>query len=95
MSIVRINEFKTSPEKSEFLKNFLLGVIEEIKDAPGCLECKLLIGYDDGSRLVIVETWESVAAHQAAAKIIPPERLAEAMSMFTAPPRGSYYRSAT
>jgi quinol monooxygenase YgiN len=94
MSIVRINEFKTSPEKSESLKNFLRGVIEEIKDAPGCLECKLLIGYDDGSRLVIVETWESVAAHQAAAKIIPPERLAEAMSMFTTPPRGAYYRSA-
>lgn len=39
--------------------------------------------------------WDSVDAHQAAVRSIPPEAFAETMQLLGAPPTGRYYRSAS
>jgi hypothetical protein len=44
------------------------------------------------SRLVIVERWDSVAAHQAAASKIPPEQMAAFKPLIADPPKGRYYQ---
>ena len=91
MSVVRINEFHAAAGKATALREFLRAVIAEIQTAPGCQGCDLLADQEDNTALVIVETWESVAAHQAAAGRIPPEKIAEVRPLLAAPPKGRYY----
>jgi quinol monooxygenase YgiN len=91
MAIVRINEFHAAPDKAAALREFLGSVIDVIKTSPGCQACELLAQQDDPARLVIVETWDSVAAHQAAATRIPPEKLAEVRPLLAEPPVGRYH----
>jgi hypothetical protein len=47
---------------------------------------------DQPDRLAIVEVWDSVDAHQAAAKVIPAERLQALRPLLAEAPAGSYYR---
>jgi quinol monooxygenase YgiN len=91
MSVVRINEFHAASNKTTALRDFLRAVIAEIETAPGCQGCELLADQQDNTCLVIVETWDSVAAHQAAADRIPPEKIAEVRPLLAAPPKGHYY----
>src|SRR5688572_30129853 len=91
MAIVRINEFRAAPGKSAELREFLASVISVIEHADGCLACELLTDREDDTRLVIVETWESVPAHQAAAAKIPPEQMARFHPLVAEPPKGRYY----
>ena len=91
MSTVRINEFHAAADKATELRAFLRGVIEIVETSPGCVACVLLAAREDAARLVIVETWESGAAHQAAATRIPPETLAAVRPLLAEPPRGRYY----
>jgi quinol monooxygenase YgiN len=93
MAIVRINEFRAARDKASTLRAFLREVIDDVKTSPGCRGCQLLLDDEDESRLVIVESWDSIEAHQAAARRIPPERLAEAVALFAVPPQGRYYRT--
>jgi len=92
MSVTRINEFHAAPDKARALHDFLSGVIHIIRDAPGCRSVELFVGQDDESYLAIIEAWESVEAHQAAASRIPPARLAEVQPLLAEPPKGRYYR---
>lgn len=92
MYITRINEFQAANGKTPALKEFLLAVIAAVEKAPGALHCELLADSEDKSRLVVVETWESIAAHQAAAAIIPKEKIAEVTALLAAPPQGRYYQ---
>jgi quinol monooxygenase YgiN len=94
MSIVRINEFRAAPAKSGALHEFLSAVIAVIEGSPGCLGCDLLIDQEDDAHLVIVESWQDVAAHQAAARRIPPAELARIQPLLAAPPTGRYYHKA-
>lgn len=93
MPVVRINEFQAAADRSPALHAFLHAVIGAIKEAPGCREVSLLTDHDDPSRFVIVESWDSIAAHQAAAARIPPEKMAEVKPLLGAPPKGRYYDS--
>jgi hypothetical protein len=45
------------------------------------------------AHLAIIEEWESIEDHQNAAKVIPPEKMAQAMALFAKPPSGTYYRA--
>jgi quinol monooxygenase YgiN len=93
MSIVRINEFQAADGQAQALREFLGSVIGVIETSPGCQRCELLVDPEDATRLVIVEAWDSVAAHQAAASRIPPEKLAEVRPLLAGPPLGrSYHR---
>jgi quinol monooxygenase YgiN len=91
MPIVRINEFQAAPGKAASLHAFLADVVGVIEQAPGCREVLLLTEHEDPTRLVIVETWDSIDAHKAAASMIPPAKLAEVQPLLAAPPRGRYY----
>ncbi|RYG28780.1 MAG: hypothetical protein EOO01_39240 [Chitinophagaceae bacterium] len=82
MSITRINHFESKPDCEEKLFDFLTGVIAVILNANGCISCRLLRGAENPALLAIIEEWESIAHHQAAASIIPPQQLALAVALF-------------
>jgi quinol monooxygenase YgiN len=91
MHIVRINEFIAAPGQSEALRDFLGAVIELVEGSPGCEDCELLCDPEDAAHLAIIETWTSIASHQAAAAAIAPEKLAELRPLLAQPPTGRYY----
>ncbi len=91
MVITRINQFEAKQDFEEKLFEFLRSVISVVKRSPGCISCRLLRSTDNPAHLAIIEEWESIEAHQSAAKAIPPEKLNEAMAMFDRPPSGTYY----
>jgi len=91
MSITRINEFRAAPEQTATLREFLRSVIDVIERAPGCQRCELLSDQEDAAHLVIIEHWDSVASHKAAATRIPPEQLAQVRPLLAEPPKGRYF----
>jgi quinol monooxygenase YgiN len=93
MAITRLNHFEAKAGRGADLRRFLSGVIGIVRGCAGCVSCELLESVDHPDRLVIVEVWESVEAHQAAARAIPPGMLKQAVTLFGAPVTGAYYRS--
>jgi len=93
MPVTRINTFEAKPAQAAELRDFLASVIDLIISAPGCRSVELLVGRDAAERLAIVETWDSVDAHKAAASRIPPDLMQKAMTLFASPPAGMYYNS--
>jgi quinol monooxygenase YgiN len=91
MAITRINEFKAPADKATELGDFLASVIGLILDAPGCRSCQLLRHHEDATRYAIIEVWDSIEAHQAAASRIPPDLMRQALALFAEPARGAYY----
>ena len=91
MPITRINEFRAPADKASALGDVLQSVIARILDAPGCRSCQLLRHHDDQARFAIIEVWDSLELHQAAASRIPPELFAQAMTLFAEPARGASY----
>ena len=92
MIITRINEFHAAPGKARALHDFLASVIGMIREAAGCQSVELLVGHDAEEHLAIIEVWESVEAHRAAASRVPPAKLAEVQPLLAEPPKGRYYR---
>lgn len=93
MSITRINTFSAKPGCEQQLHEFLSSVICVIQSSPGCISCTLLQGAEDQAQLAIIEEWDSINAHQAAASAIPAEQLTHAMALFAKPPSGIYYQN--
>jgi len=91
MSIIRINSFTAKAGADQQLHEFLSSVMTTIKSSPGCISCTLLRGAEDQHQLAIIEEWDSISAHQAAASLIPPEQLAQVVALFAKPPVGTYY----
>lgn len=91
MAVTRINEFEAKPGRGPELGRFLESVIGLIRGSAGSRSCQLLQAIDQPERLAIVEVWESVEAHQAAAKAIPPSKIQEVMPLLAAPATGAYY----
>ncbi|PYO39375.1 MAG: antibiotic biosynthesis monooxygenase [Gemmatimonadetes bacterium] len=91
MAITRINEFQAKPGQARALCEFLRAVIARVIDAPGCRSCELLLQHDDPTRLAIIETWDSIEAHQASVSRIPPDLLRQAQTFLAIPARGAYY----
>ena len=52
-------------------------MIALIIGAPGCRSVELLVSHEDPGRLAIVETWDSIEAHQASILAYPPDLLQE------------------
>lgn len=94
MAITRINDFKAAAGKEGALREFLGSIIATIKGAPGCLGVELLVHVDESGTFAIVEQWESVDAHKAAASRIPPALMATFMPLIAEPPKGRYYTEA-
>ena len=91
MAITRLNDFRAAPGKETALRAFLSDVVIAVKGAPGCQSVELLLDQEDKAHFVIVETWDDIAAHKAAAGRIPPEKFAEFMPLIAGPPAGKYY----
>jgi quinol monooxygenase YgiN len=92
-TITRINTFEAKSGQASELREFLSSVIALVISAPGCRSVELLAGYEDSGRLAIVEIWDNIEAHQAAASRIPPNMLQKAQILFGSPPVGTYYQS--
>jgi len=91
MSVTRINSFEAEEGMASNLHAFLLSIVPLIEQSPGCQSCQVLRNQERGNEFVIIEVWDSVAAHQASAQNIPPEKLGVLMLMLASPPSGSYY----
>lgn len=92
MNITRINEFHAKEDKGDDLRKFLVSIISIIESSAGCRSCRLLQCLDEPTRLVVIEIWDSVEAHQASVKSIPPDSFAEIMKMLAEIPKGAYFR---
>ena len=90
MSITRINVFSAKSDCRAELAKFLTDVIAVIRHADGCISCRLLSDQMNPLEFVILEVWESVAAHQKAAGMIPKEQIASVMLYLDKPPAGEY-----
>jgi len=91
MAITRINNFEAAEGKGAELHAFLKSVVPLIQAAPGCQACRVLHNQDNARQFVVLETWDSVAAHQASMKSIAPEKLAEVKPLLAGAPSGAYY----
>ena len=91
MTITRINDFYAANGREGALREFLQSVISVIKGASGCMGVELLVESENAAHLVIAEKWRDISAHQAAANLIPPGKLAEVQALLAAPPKGVYY----
>ena len=91
MSITRINKFVAKDGMGDQLHAFLTSLVPVIEQSPGCESCKVLRSQEHADEFLVVEAWVSVAAHQASAMNIPPEKIAAVMPLLASPPSGSYY----
>lgn len=90
MPVTRLNYFNAKPARTEDLAKFLLGIIDIVKSADGCVSCRLLRDQVAADQFVVLEVWTSVDAHQHAATRVPKEKIAEVMEFLIAPPTGEY-----
>jgi len=93
MSVTRIGEFQAKEGSGENLRDFMISIMPMIIASEGCESCELFQRQDDLTKFVMIEVWQSVEAHQASVKNIPPEKLGEIRPLLAAPPNGSYYNS--
>lgn len=91
MSITRINHFEAKAGSEVDLFAFMQQVVTEVSKAEGCINCHLLQGAENPAHLAVIEEWASIAHHQAAASVIPKEKIEAAMVFFAKPPFGIYY----
>ncbi len=91
MSITRISEFQAKDGQAQGLREFLNSIVPTIEASEGCLSCRLLQDQDDERRFVVIELWDSIEAHKASVKEIPPEQLEQIMQLLASPPQGRYY----
>jgi quinol monooxygenase YgiN len=91
MSITRIGETQAKPETTEALRNFLLSIMPIIKSSQGCESVTLYQSHDDPTQFTMIEVWDSVGSHQASARNIPPELLAEIRPVLASAPSGGYF----
>jgi quinol monooxygenase YgiN len=91
MSITRINEFQARDGQGEVLRDLLAATVPLIESSDGCQSCQILQSLDDPTRVMIIEVWDSVAAHQASLKNIPPGTFKKTTSILAGPPRGEYF----
>ncbi|HEX7048085.1 MAG TPA: antibiotic biosynthesis monooxygenase family protein [Gammaproteobacteria bacterium] len=93
MTIARVNEFIAKEGKSDEMGEYLASVVPVIESAEGCLYAQLLRGVDNPARFLIIETWESIAAHQLSVEGVDKKEFLRAMEMLAENPRAEYFQS--
>jgi quinol monooxygenase YgiN len=91
MSVTRISEFQALDGKGERLRALLTAAVPAIRSSKGCHSCRLLQSQSDPGRILVIEVWDSVDAHQASVKSIPPEMVDKTRSLLAAAPKAGYY----
>ena len=92
MSIHRIGETQAKPETTEALRDFLISILPLIKSSQGCESVTMYQSHDDPTKFTIIEVWDSIEAHQASVKNIPPEMLTQIRPLLASAPSGGYYQ---
>ena len=90
--VTRINHFEAKTGRGPELRQFLASVIATIRSSPGCRTVQLLESTEKQERFAILEVWDSIEAHQTAARVIPPAKLQEVMPLLAIPATGAYFR---
>lgn len=91
MTIARINEFHATSGQGDALHELLTSFTNTIRGAQGCISVNALRSQTDSDFTVIYEVWESVSAHEAAAREIPADAVASAIALLREPPVGQYF----
>jgi quinol monooxygenase YgiN len=91
VSIYRIGETQAKPEQIEALRDFLISIMPGIKSSEGCESVQLYQSQDDPTMFTLIEVWNSVEAHKASVKEIPPDLLAQIRPLLASTPSGSYF----
>ena len=91
MTIIRIGEIQARAELTEALRDFLISIMPMIKSSQGCESVTLYQSQADPTKFTMIEVWDSLEAHQASVKNIPPEMLEEIRPLLASAPSGGYY----
>lgn len=91
MSTTRINEFMAKAGQGEHLRDLLSSFLAPLESVAGCQSCQVLQSAEQPTKIVVIEVWESVAAHQASVKDISPEAVAQLMPLLDGAPKGEYF----
>ncbi|CAL4866502.1 hypothetical protein MMA231_00744 [Asticcacaulis sp. MM231] len=96
MSITILNEFKALPGNFEALTEIFRRIVTQIRTVEGNERCEMLLrvadGDSDDERLIILETWTSIEAHQRAATAVDPKDFSAIMALLSEKPTGRYYQ---
>lgn len=92
MSITRINTFEALEEHIGELQQFLTALLPVIRASAGCQSCQLLQNETVPARMVIIEVWDSIEAHQESLRHVPHGHIDRVKLLLAAPPSGGYYR---
>lgn len=95
MTIHRSNRFTANPGQGGALVQEFARVIPAILAAEGCVSCQLFQSDQTPDNILIMESWESVEAHQNAAKNIKQEDFARIIALLNGKPEGEYFRLVT
>ena len=88
-----MGEVRAQAGQEDALREFFVTrVAPEVAGGDGCLSCQVLQDQNDPGRLMVIEVWSNIEAHQAAVKKIPPAMLQEGRALFGDSPAGAYYR---
>jgi heme-degrading monooxygenase HmoA len=91
MSVTRINKYEAKEGMATDLYDFLMSIVPLVEQSQGYTSCQVIQNQEHQNEFVVIEVWDSVFAHQASAKNIPPEKIGVVMPLLTNPPSGSYY----
>lgn len=91
MGVTRVNKFEAKEGMATGLHEFLMSIVPLVEQSQGCMSCQVLQNQERLNEFVVIEVWDSVSAHQASVKNIPPEKIAVIMPLLASPPGGAYY----
>ena len=91
MSIARINQFQANPGKGAALRDLLLTFVPAIRGTEGCESAQLLVSQGNPDRMVMLEVWADVEAHQKAVRNISEGDIKKLMALVASPPKGGFY----
>lgn len=93
MTITRINEFQSAEGKAQELFAFLKSLESYIASSPGCESCEVLQSSENERLFVVIERWQSEVFHRESLENYPKEKMAAAMALIGAPPKGGFYHA--
>jgi len=92
MNVFRIGEFQAHPGEGDALLDLLSKhFVPMIEESEGWLAYQIFQRQEEPEKIMIIEHWESVEAHQASAQDIPPEVLGRVRDLLAEAPGGGYY----
>lgn len=91
MSVIRINRFYTKEGQGDKVKELLLSFGPIFRANEGYDSHQVLQSVDDPNQIVVIEVWESIAAHRMAAQNIPVHAFEQVMQLLDGSPTGEYY----